>query len=177
MSIYPVDSPGGYQMTGRTVPCFDYFAQKPGFENPWIFRDFDILTYHQVSEQELDVLLGKFRAGKFTFEYEDVEFDMADHNKLLQESAEEVKNIRAKQAEAQGEMTKAENESFARWQKEKAENRVDESTVEKLLDDPNIISVEAPVDANVWKVEVKEGDTVQEETVVSTSKCLPEVIS
>lgn len=177
MSIYPVDSPGGYQMTGRTVPCFDYYAQKPGFKNPWIFRDFDILTYYQVSEQELDDLLGKFRAGKFTFEYEDVEFDMADHNKMLQESAEEVKKIRAKQAEAQEEMTKAENESFARWQKEKAENQVDESTVEKLLDDPNITSVEAPVDANVWKVEVKEGDAVQEGRVVSTSKCLPETFA
>ena len=176
MSIYPVDSPGGYQMTGRTVPCFDYYAQKPGFKNPWIFRDFDILTYYQVSEQELDDLLGKFRAGKFTFEYEDVEFDMADHNKMLQQSAGEVKKIRAKQAEAQEEMIKAENESFARWQKEKAESQVDESTVEKLLDDPNITSVEAPVDANVWKVEVREGDIVQEGSVVSTSTLLSETI-
>lgn len=151
------------------MPCWDYYSQKPGFETkPWIFRDFDILTYYQVSEQELDDLLSKFRAGKYTFEYEDVEFDMADHNKMLQDSAEEVKKIRAKQAEAQEEMTKAENESFERWQKEKAENHVDESTVEKLLNDPSITSVEAPVDANVWKVEVKEGDTVEEGSVVST---------
>lgn len=177
MSIYPVDSPGGYQMTGRTVPCFDYYAQKPGFKNPWIFRDFDILTYYQVSEQELDDLLGRFRAGKFTFEYEDVEFDMADHNKMLQDSAEEVKEIRMKQAEAQEEMTKAENESFARWQKEKAESQVDESTVEKLLDDPSIIPVEAPVDANVWRVEVKEGDTVEKECAVSTRQGLSEKIA
>lgn len=34
MSIYLVDSPGGYQMTGRTIPCFDYYAQKPGFNKP-----------------------------------------------------------------------------------------------------------------------------------------------
>ncbi|KAJ4352812.1 hypothetical protein N0V95_003920 [Ascochyta clinopodiicola] len=166
MSIYPVDSPGGYQMTGRTIPCFDYYAQKPGFEKPWIFKDFDILTYYQVSEQELDDLLAKFRAGKFTFEYEDVEFDMADHNKMLKDSAEEVKKIRADQAKAQEEMTRAENESFERWQREKTENQVDESTIEKLLDDPSIISVEAPVDANVWKVEVKEGETVGEESII-----------
>lgn len=168
MSIYPVDSPGGYQMTGRTVPCFDYYAQKPGFQKPWIFRDFDILTYYQVSEQELDNLLGKFRAGNFAFEYEDVEFDMADHNKLLQDTADEVMKIRAKQSEAQAEMTKAENESFERWQKEKAEHQVDDSTVEKLLDDPKITSIEAPVDANVWKVEVNEGDAVGEGNIVST---------
>jgi urea carboxylase len=44
---------------------------------------------------------------------------------------------------------------------------VDESTVEKLLDDANIIGLEAPVDANVWKVEVSEGNEVDENSVVS----------
>jgi urea carboxylase len=170
MSIYPVDSPGGYQMTGRTVPCWDYYSYKPGFDHkPWIFRDFDILTFYQVSEQELDVLLGKFRAGKYDWEYEEVEFDMAEHNKLLEMTMTEVKDIRVKQAMAQDEMTKAENESLDRWRKEKAENQVDEGTVEKLLDDPNIISVEAPVDANVWKVEVHEGDEAGDKTVVSAT--------
>ncbi|EAT90398.2 hypothetical protein SNOG_02186 [Parastagonospora nodorum SN15] len=167
MSIYPVDSPGGYQMTGRTVPCWDYYSYKPGFDDkPWIFRDFDILTFYQVSEEELDVLLGKFRAGKFEWEYDEVEFDMAEHNKLLESTAEEVKKIREKQAVAQDEMTRAENESLERWRREKAENQVDESTVEKLLDDPKIAGVEAPVDANVWKVEVNEGDEVDEASVI-----------
>ncbi|KAH3968073.1 hypothetical protein HBH51_132830 [Parastagonospora nodorum] len=167
MSIYPVDSPGGYQMTGRTVPCWDYYSYKPGFDSkPWIFRDFDILTFYQVSEEELDVLLGKFRAGKFEWEYDEVEFDMAEHNKLLESTAEEVKKIREKQAVAQDEMTRAENESLERWRREKAENQVDESTVEKLLDDPKIAGVEAPVDANVWKVEVNEGDEVDEASVI-----------
>ncbi|KAH7067028.1 allophanate hydrolase subunit 2-domain-containing protein [Paraphoma chrysanthemicola] len=167
MSIYPVDSPGGYQMTGRTVPCWDYYSYKPGFDDkPWIFRDFDILTFYQVSEDELDSLLGKFRAGKFEWEYEEVEFDMADHNKLLESTKEEVRKIREKQAVAQEEMTKAENESLERWRKEKAENQVDEGTVEKMLDDPGIVSVEAPVDANVWKVEVKEGDKAGVDTVI-----------
>jgi urea carboxylase len=168
MSIYPVDSPGGYQMTGRTVPCWDYYSYKPGFDNkPWIFRDFDILTFYQVSEQELDVMLGKFRAGKYDWEYEEAEFDMAEHNKLLKTTVDEVKSMRAKQAVAQDAMTREENESLERWRKEKAENQVDESTVERLLDDPSIFSVEAPVDANVWKVEVDEGDEAGEDTVVS----------
>jgi urea carboxylase len=168
MSIYPVDSPGGYQMTGRTVPCWDYYSYKSGFgKQPWIFRDFDILTFYQVSEQELDDLLGKFRAGKYEWAFDEIEFDMAEHNDLLQTTSDEVKKIRKKQAVAQDEMTKAENESLERWRKEKAESGVDKSTVEKLLEDPNIVSVESPVDASVWKVGVAEGDEVGEETVVS----------
>ncbi|KAF1948745.1 biotin-dependent car [Byssothecium circinans] len=168
MSIYPVDSPGGYQMTGRTVPCWDYYGYKAGFsaDRPWLFKDFDILTYYQVSEADLDVLLGKWRAGKYEFEYEDIEFDMAEHNKLLEATREEVKGIRERQKKAQEEMVKAENESLARWRKEKAENQVDESTVEKILEDPGVVSVEAPVDANVWKVEVAEGEKVGEGSVM-----------
>ncbi|KAF5848147.1 hypothetical protein GGP41_005603 [Bipolaris sorokiniana] len=167
MSIYPVDSPGGYQMTGRTVPCWDYYSYKPGFDaKPWIFRDFDILTFYQVSEQKLDELLGRFRAGKYEWEYEEVEFDMAGHNEVLEKTREEVREIRERQTEAQEEMNKAEQESLERWRREKAESGVDEGTVEKLLDNPDIVGVEAPVDANVWKVEVKEGDVLGEATVI-----------
>lgn len=174
MSIYPVDSPGGYQMTGRTVPCWDYYGYKAGFsaDRPWLFKDFDILTYYQVSEQEMDALLAKWKAGQYEFEYNEIEFDMAEHNKLLDDSAAEVQEIRKKQAKAQEAMIKAENESLEKWRKEKAENQVDEGTVEKLLEDPDIISVESPVDANVWKVEVGEGDEVKENSVVGhTPKC------
>ncbi|ORY17282.1 allophanate hydrolase subunit 2-domain-containing protein [Clohesyomyces aquaticus] len=168
MSIYPVDSPGGYQMTGRTVPCWDYYGWKKGFSAgcPWLFKDFDILTFYQVSELEMDVLLLEFRTGKYEFQYEDVEFDMGEHNKLLEDTADEVKEVRKRQAAAQEEMVKAENESLERWRREKAENQVDEGTVEKLLEDPMIISVVAPVDANVWKVEVVEGKDVFEGTTI-----------
>ncbi|KAL1796625.1 hypothetical protein ACET3X_005165 [Alternaria dauci] len=167
MSIYPVDSPGGYQMIGRTVPCWDYYSYKPGFDNkPWIFRDFDIITFYQVSEQELDDIFAKFRAGKYEWEYNEVEFDMAQHNQLLETTSDEVDKIRKKQAVAQEEMTKAENESLERWRKEKTESQVDGGTVEKLLDDPAIVGVEAPVDANVWRVKVSEGDEIGDESVI-----------
>jgi urea carboxylase len=184
MSIYPVDSPGGYQMTGRTVPCFDQFGFKKGFtaERPWLFQDFDLLTYYQVSEEELDMKLGKFRSGLYDFEYEEVEFDMAQHNTMLESTKEEVKKRREKQAIAQDEMVKAENESLARWREEKSKVQVDEGTVEKLLEDPAIMSIEAPVDANVWKIETNEGDEVKAGQVIvileamklEISVCAPE---
>jgi urea carboxylase len=168
MSIYPVDSPGGYQMTGRTVPCWDYYAAKPGFESqPWMFRDFDILTFYRVSETELDDILARFRAGKFVWECEDAEFDMAEHNTLLARTKDEVAAMRAVQAEAQKEMARAENESLERWRAEKDENQVDGSAVERLLEEPGVLAVEAPVDANVWKVEVAEGEEVGDGSTVS----------
>ena len=122
-------------MTGRTIPIFDVLGWKRGFssDRPWLFQDFDLLTYHRVSEEELDVMLADFRSGRYQFEWEEVEFSMADHNRLLQETAQEVKEIRAKQAVAQTEMIEAENESLARWREEKAKNKVDDNTIETLL--------------------------------------------
>lgn len=200
MSLYPVDSPGGYQMTGRTVPCFDVLGWKRGFERarPWLYRDFDLLTYYEVSESEMEELLRKFRAGLYEWEWEEVTFDMAEHNGLLRDTKEEVRRIRERQAVAQEEMVRAEQESLARWREEKKSQQVDESTVESLLDgewffalvslfhfflsfsliftycitrgiladnlgltDPAITAIEAPVDANVWKVEVADGDVLK----------------
>ena len=150
-SIYPVDSPGGYQILGRTIPCFDYYGFKSGFtpERPWLFQDFDIITFYQVSESELNEKLALFRSGLYKFEWEHAEFDMAEHNKMLVETADEVKKIRAAQRKVQEQMIQAEKESLEKWRTDKEKNKVDESTVESLLQDPAITAVEAPVDANV----------------------------
>ncbi|KAH0285834.1 hypothetical protein KCU71_g16069, partial [Aureobasidium melanogenum] len=163
MSIYPVDSPGGYQMTGRTIPIFDALGWKNGFSpsRPYLFQDFDILTYYRVSEEELDVLLADFRSGRYKFEWEDIEFDMAEHNRLLVDTAKEVESIRAEQAIAQAEMTKAENESLAKWREEKAKNKVDDSTIESMLADPKYTTIDSPVAANVWKIMVEEKQTIK----------------
>lgn len=122
-------------MTGRTIPIFDALGWKNDFSpsRPYLFQDFDLLTYYRVSEEELDVMLADFRTGRYKFEWEEIEFDMAEHNKLLTDTAEEVKKIRAEQAVAQAEMTKAENESLTKWREEKAKNKVDDSTIESML--------------------------------------------
>ena len=156
MSLYPVDSPGGYQMTGRTVsafpshlisqhiksclthsqiPCFDMLGTKSGFSpsRPWLFQDFDLITYTEVSEAELNRLLAKFACGEYEWDYEATEFDMREHNKLLEDTRARVVEIRARQAVAQEEMVKAEADSLARWREEKARSRVDEGTVDELL--------------------------------------------
>ncbi|KXT04491.1 hypothetical protein AC578_8695 [Pseudocercospora eumusae] len=168
-SIYPVDSPGGYQMLGRTIPCFDYYGFKAGFspERPWLFQDFDILTFYEVSEDDLNAKLELFRSGNYEFQFETVEFDMAEHNKMLADTADEVTKIRAAQRKAQEEMIRAEQESLEKWRADKAKKKPGEGTVDSLLQDPAITAIEAPVDANVWKVEVKEQEDLKEGQLVA----------
>lgn len=135
IAIYPVDSPGGYQMNGRTIPCWDYYGWKSGFtpETPWLFQDFDLIRFYRVTEEELNEQLLLFRAGKYRFQWEEVEMDMKEHNKLLGETNEEVKKLRVEQKKAQDSMVAADEESLAKCKEEKAKHQVDEGTVEKLL--------------------------------------------
>ena len=91
---------------------------------------------------------------------------MKQHNALLRSTASEVKQIRIKQRQAQAEMDKLEKELLEKWNKEKESNKISVDTVEELLHDPDIVPVEAPVNANVWKVQVGEGDELKEDQTV-----------
>jgi len=57
MALYNVESPGGYQLTGLTIPGVDYLGSKAGYsvKRPWLFEDFDQLTFYEVSEEEYEV--------------------------------------------------------------------------------------------------------------------------
>lgn len=122
-------------MLGQTIPCFDQLGYKAGFspERPWLFQDFDLIDFVRVSEAQMDTELLRFRSGTYEWQWEKAEFDMAEHNKLLVETADEVREIRAQQAKAQEQMTAAEAESLARWREEKAKSKVDESSVDAML--------------------------------------------
>lgn len=122
-------------MLGQTLPPFDQYGYKPGFssDKPWLFQDFDLIQFEQVSEQEMEKLMLRFKSGMYEWQWEPAEFDMAEHNRMLQEIAPELKKIRAKQAEVQEKMTALEKESLAKWREDKAKTQVDEGTVDKLL--------------------------------------------
>lgn len=168
MALYNVESPGGYMNTGLSIPTADILGFKNGYslEKPWLFDDFDQITFYEVSEEEYTELIQTFRSGRYEYEYEDTEFDMKEHNKLLSDTAEEVKEIRRKQREAQAEMDKIEKEMLDKWNEEKEAGKVSVDTVEELLNDPDIIAIEAPVNANVWKVQVEEGSELKEDQIV-----------
>lgn len=168
MALYNVESPGGYQNTGLSIPTADILGFKKGYslEKPWLFDDFDQITFYEVNEDEYSELIQKFHSGRYEYEYENVEFDMKEHNKLLADTAEEVKEVKRKQRAAQAEMDKIEKEMLDKWNKEKEEGKVSVDAVEELLNDPDIIPVEAPVNANVWKVQVEEGDKLKDDQIV-----------
>lgn len=72
---------------------------------------------------------------------------MAEHNKMLADTEEEVKEIRQKQRKVQEEMIRAEQESLAKWRKDKENQKVDEGTVDALL------TGEVPFESSLHEIE------------------------
>ena len=66
MCIYGMDSPGGYQLVGRTLPIWNRQPQHPAFVKgePWLLKFFDQVRYYPVSEEELDQQRQAFREGR-----------------------------------------------------------------------------------------------------------------
>ncbi|KAK7990729.1 urea carboxylase [Apiospora arundinis] len=170
LAIYPVESPGGYMMAGLTIPGVDTLGYKHGFsqERPWMFEDMDVITFEEVDEHEYDRQMALFRSGRYQFKVEkDATFDMKAHNELLESVRDEVAVIKKKQKECQDKMVVLEKELLAKWDEEKQSRGISVDNIEALLNDPSIEVIEAPVNANVWKVLAQEGQTVQKGQVVA----------
>ena len=64
LCIYPMDSPGGYQLVGRTLPIWSTFGRVGPFTpaKPWLLRYFDqvqLCWQHSVSHHTSAALIGQ----------------------------------------------------------------------------------------------------------------------
>lgn len=136
IAIYPVDCPGGYMPTGMTIPGLDIYGSKPGFskERPWMFEDMDTMSFYEVTEEEYDIKMAAFKAGNYHFEMEEGVFDMAEHNKLLDDTFEEAKAIQEKRAIAQQKMAEREKQLLEQWIAEKQAGETSTDEINALLE-------------------------------------------
>jgi len=153
MCVYGMDSPGGYQLVGRTLPIWNKFLRNPVFApgRPWLLRFFDQVRYHEVSEAELDRLRDDFRAGRATIRIEEEIFDLGAHEAFLAANAESIADFRARQAVAF-------EEEVARWKEEDVRPVAEEPPPPE--EETAGRKVAADIHGSVWKVLVEEGQTV-----------------
>ena len=141
MALYNVESPGGYMPTGLSIPGVDILGFKKGYskEKPWLFDDFDQIIFYEVSEEKREELMRLFWSGRYEYEVEDAVFDLAEHNKMLEEVAGELATVREDQRKAQAEMDKLEKSEYERWQKEKEAGKISADTVDELMNGMNLL--------------------------------------
>ena len=157
MCIYGMDSPGGYQLIGRTLPIWNTFLKNRAFENgePWLLKFFDQVQYYPVSEDELTQMRDDFRHGRLLPDVTETVFDLAAHERFLADNADSIAAFKARQQGAYA-------EEVARWQ-------ADASMSPDVIPEPPALPdtdaegdpVVADISGNIWKLLVAVGQTVR----------------
>lgn len=98
LCIYPMESPGGYQLVGRTIPIWNTWQTSKEFkEAPWLLRYFDRIKFEQVSEEELEEIRRKIKLNQYEYNIEEGVFDIKKYNEFLEsirDESEKFKTIR-----------------------------------------------------------------------------------
>lgn len=80
LAIYPVQSPGSFQLVGRTLPIYDIHARNRVFQHdPFLLRAGDRVRFTRVEEAELLRLRESAMDDGYRYEVEDAPLVVADH--------------------------------------------------------------------------------------------------
>jgi urea carboxylase len=161
LCIYGMESPGGYQLVGRTLQIWNSHRHLPPFEPgvPWLLRFFDRIHWYPVTSEELLEARADFGAGRFDVRVEPGRFHLRAYEDMLAREAQGIEEFRARQSAAFA----AERAAWA------AAGEFESRDEPEILAPPpgqtievpvNGTLVTAPMTSNVWKVAVRPGDQV-----------------
>lgn len=158
MCIYGMDSPGGYQLVGRTLPIWNKFLKNHVFVHgePWLLKFFDQVRYYPVSEEELAEQRDAFREGRLSIHIEQEIFDFSEHQKFLEANAQSIADFKARQAVAF-------DQEVTLWQADEAA-QVDAALQAKPSEGPIEVdgqAITADISGSIWKLLVEVGQTVE----------------
>jgi urea carboxylase len=159
LCVYGMEGPGGYQFVGRTLQMWNRYRQTAEFSQPWLLRFFDQIKFYEVDADELLRIRREFPRGRYPLKIEEIEFSLADYNKLVDEHADEILVAKERQQTA----FEAERQ---RWIESGQANfsadsdMMTETGEEEALPDHHQ-AVESLVSGNVWQVLVEAGQTIK----------------
>ncbi|WP_158368058.1 urea carboxylase [Candidatus Williamhamiltonella defendens] len=157
MCIYGTDSPGGYQLVGRTLPIWNKFLKNDQFADnePWLLHFFDQVRFYPVSEEELTRQRDDFREGRTRIRIEETLFDFVAHQQFLTAHADSISEFRTRQSAAF-------KQEVTMWaQEEQTALLISEETFVIVEEDEDALAVCADMNGNIWKVLVQPGDQVE----------------
>ncbi|KAF4580527.1 hypothetical protein EYR38_003126 [Pleurotus pulmonarius] len=161
-AIYPVESPGGYQLYGRTLPAWQTWGRGRHFspEEPWLLRPFDKVRFKVVDVGAYAELEQQFDAGRYEFEVSPAIFSMREYSAFVQSIALEIQSFRNRQGAAVATEEERERALLMEWE---AEKRV--ANVPTQVDNhAGTAFVRSPIFANIWKIKVEIGDAIVSQT-------------
>jgi urea carboxylase len=167
MCIYGMDSPGGYQLVGRTLPIWNKFTNNPCFEQgkPWLLRFFDQVQYYQVSDDELQEMRQKFASGTLKIEIEETEIKPREINQFLASISSEVKEFKRQQNIAFEKERKHWEDSGMIGGEDQDLDQGQLETTEVQIP-AGCFAIRANAGGSVWEILVAEKDEIQKDQPV-----------
>lgn len=159
MCIYGMDSPGGYQLIGRTLPIWNKFLKNEVFVDgkPWLLRFFDQVRFYPVSEAELMQMRDAFREGQMTLDIQEEVFDLGEYQRFLDSIEPELVDFRVKQKAAF-------DAEVALWQEDAVLDEIHGRERPASISEDDLAGgelVSADISGNVWKLLVQPGHEVK----------------
>jgi urea carboxylase len=156
MCIYGMDSPGGYQLVGRTLPIWNKFLKNPVFcgGEPWLLKFFDQVRFYEVTEHELTRMREAFREGRLVVDIQEEVFDLAEYERFLADNAASIEAFRVRQRDAF-------EREVAHW---RTHASAPLATASDASGEPERIQghvVPADMNGNIWKLLVETGTAVE----------------
>ncbi|KAF8970910.1 urea carboxylase [Flammula alnicola] len=189
-AIYPIESPGGYQLYGRTLPGWQTWGKGKDFlpTKPWLLEAFDQVHFTPISENEYVELEKRFDAGQYTFKashlfIEPVVFSVEEHSRFLNSISTELELFRQRQKEGSAREEIKEKALLRQWEEKKSTPavRLNQSHLEgaspglRMHNDADPVfflgleggvKVTASLFATVWKIKCRPGDTINSDSDV-----------
>ena len=160
MCIYGMDSPGGYQLIGRTVPIWNKFKKNKQFgDQQWFLRFFDQIKYYEVTEAELDQFRADFAHGLAEIKIEECEFDFAAYQDFLAAEQDSIAAFKAQQHAAF-------STEVERW-KDEFDAPVEIEVLQDDTDYSQYVPLNASMTGNIWKIFVEAGQIVKKGDTVA----------
>jgi urea carboxylase len=163
MCIYGMDSPGGYQLVGRTLPIWNKFLKNAQFEadRPWLLRFFDQVCFYPVEEAELTEQREAFRTGRHRIRIEGEIFDYGAYRQFLELHANSIAAFRERQQAAfSAEISHWKDRETAFATTPASIPAAEKSTV------PDGHRVHAPMHGSIWKLLVEPGQRVEADQAI-----------
>lgn len=175
MCIYGMDSPGGYQLTGRTLPIWDSYGsvseecRGAPKHVPWLLRFFDRVNFFLVTDEKLEELRNRYRNGDYKIKISEDTFSYRDYAKFCEDNKESIamfENTRDAAYKAERERWEESGEAESDAAAKHANRNNNESGVgDGTLNDNELpaysVPVSAGMSANVWAVHVENGQEVE----------------
>ena len=154
-----MEGPGGYQFIGRTLQMWNAWRQTEAFTQPWLLRFFDQIRFYEVSADELKTIRRDFPKGNYPLKIEKTRFSLKQYNQYLHDHQQDIDSFTQKRQQAF-------DDELQRWIASGQINFESESALsadiamEEILED-NQVAIESHIAGNIWKILVKEGDSVK----------------